>query len=101
MYCVRFKGNSCTVGYLRPWNSVRDGETYSMTYLPTSVIDGIRDELKCSGRILRHKLRFNGMTSEFFKSPMIEGEKLNKKTNKLEKYIKRKNVLLQFIKFVM
>jgi hypothetical protein len=31
------------------------------------------------------------MTSEFFKSPMIEGEKLNKKTNKLEKYIKRKN----------
>jgi hypothetical protein len=89
MYCVRFKGNSCTVGYFRPWNSVRDGETYSMTYLPTSVIDGIRDELKCSGRILRHKLRFNGMTSEFFKSPMIEGEKLNKKTNKHEKYIKR------------
>lgn len=91
MYCVRFKGNPCTVGYLRPWNSVRDGETYSMTYLPTSVIDGIRDELKCSGRILRHKLRFNGMTSEFFKSPMIEDEKFNKKTKKLEKYIKRKN----------
>lgn len=91
MYCVRFKGNSCTVGYLRPWNSVRDGETYSMTYLPTSVIDGIRDELKCSGKIIRHKLRFNGMTSELFKSPMIEVERFNKKTKKIEKKTKREN----------
>ena len=91
MYCVRFKGNSCTVGYLRPWNSVRDGETYSMTYLPTSVIDGIKDELKCSGNILRHKLRFEGMTTELFKSPMIEEERLNKRTKKFEKGIKREN----------
>lgn len=91
MFCVRFKGNSCTVGYLRPWNSVRDGETYSMTYLPTSVIDGIKDELKCNGKILRHKLRFNGMTSELFKSPMIETERFNKKTKKVEKSVKREN----------
>jgi hypothetical protein len=91
MYCVRFKGNACTVGYLRPWNSVRDGETYSMTYLPTSIIDGIKDELKCSGNILRHKLRFNGMTSELFKSPMIEEDRLNKRSKKIEKTIKREN----------
>ena len=71
LFCVRFKGNPCSVGYLRPWNSVRDGETYSLTYLIPSNIDGIKDELKCKGDIKRHKLRFNGMTEEFIKSPEI------------------------------
>ncbi len=71
LFCVRFKGNPCSVGYLRPWNSVRDGETYSLTYLIPSNIDGIKDELKCQGNIIRHKLRFNGMTEEFIKSPEI------------------------------
>ena len=89
MFCVRYKGNPCSVGYLRPWNSVRDGETYSMTYLPTSIIDGIKDELKCNGKILRHKFRFNGMTSELFKSPKIEVERLNKRTKKVENSVKR------------
>ena len=89
MFCVRYKGNPCSVGYLRPWNSVRDGETYSMTYFPTSIIDGIKDELKCNGKILRHKLRFNGMTSELFKSPKIEVERLNKRTKKVENSVKR------------
>ena len=89
MFCVRYKGNPCSVGYLRPWNSVRDGETYSMTYLPTSIIDGIKDELKCNGKILRHKLRFNGMTSELFKSPKIEVERLKKRTKKVENSVKR------------
>lgn len=71
MYCVRFKADDCTVGYLRPWNSVRDGETYSLTYLTPSIIDGIADELGVTGKILRHKFRFSGMTDEFFKSPEI------------------------------
>jgi len=71
MYCVRFKADDCTVGYLRPWNSVRDGETYSLTYLTPSIIDGIADELGITGKILRHKFRFSGMTDEFFKSPEI------------------------------
>ena len=71
LFCVRFKGNPCSVGYLRPWNSVRDGETYSLTYLIPSNIDGIKDELKCQGNIIGHKLRFNGMTEEFIKSPEI------------------------------
>ena len=66
MYCVKFKGNACSVGYIRPWNSVRDGETYSLTYLPTSFINGIECENKLSGKILRHKLRFKGMTKELF-----------------------------------
>ena len=72
MFCVRYKSNDCGVGYIRPWNAVRDGETYSLTYLIPSFIDGVADELKCKGKILRHKLRFNGMTSELFKSPQIK-----------------------------
>ena len=66
MYCVRFKSDACGVGYIRPWNSVRDGETYSLTYIPTSFINGIELENNLSGKILRHKLRFNGMTTEMF-----------------------------------
>ena len=93
MFCVRFKGNSCTVGYLRPWNSVRDGETYSLTYLIPSAIDGIKDELKCKGKIVRHKLRFNGMTSELFKSPMINMEKWNRSTKKFEVAVKRESAI--------
>lgn len=73
MYCVRFKSDPCGVGYIRPWNSVRDGETYSLTYLPTSFINGIEMEHCCKGKILRHKLRFKGMTEELFVSESTEG----------------------------
>lgn len=72
MYCVRYKSNDCGVGYIRPWNAVRDGETYSLTYLIPSFINGIEKELGCKGKILRHKLRFNGMTDELFVSPQIK-----------------------------
>lgn len=88
MYCVRFKNSLCSVGYIRPWNSVRDGETYSLTYLIPSMIDGIKKELVCKGNIVRHKLRFNGMTSELFKSPMLESYEIDGK-GKVKRYIKR------------
>ena len=68
MYCVKFKGNLCSVGYIRPWNSVRDEETYSLTYIPTSFINGIEYENHLSGKILRHKLRFKGQVKETFVS---------------------------------
>lgn len=75
MYCVRYKSNECGVGYIRPWNAVRDGGadggTYSLTYLIPSFINGIEKEMGCNGKILRHKLRFNGMTEELFVSPQI------------------------------
>ena len=73
MYCVKFNGGPCSVGYIRPWNSVRDSETYSLTYLPTSFIDGIELEHHCAGKILRHKLRFSGMTKELFVSEELMG----------------------------
>lgn len=86
MYCVRFKSGPCSVGYIRPWNSVRDGETYSLTYLPTSFINGIEMEQQCVGKILRHKLRFKGMTSELFVSEKSERPRLygGKKTKHYE-----------------
>lgn len=91
LYCVRYKDlNSCSVGYIRPWNSVRDEETYSLTYLPTSFIDGIEKELDCKKKILRHKLRFNGMTTEFFLSPSITLKTLMKNGN-VTTSIKRDN----------
>ena len=93
MFCVRFKGAPCSVGYLRPWNSVRDGETYSLTYLPTSVIDGISHELGCAGKILRHKLRFNGMTDEMFRSEEVKGKKLYKKKKRIKTFTKRKQTI--------
>ena len=73
MYCVKFNGGPCSVGYIRPWKSVRDSETYSLTYLPTSFINGIEAEHHCVGKILRHKLRFSGMTKELFVSEELMG----------------------------
>ena len=89
MYCVRFKSDVCGVGYIRPWNSVRDGETYSLTYIPTSFIDGIELENNLSGKILRHKLRFNGMTKELFVGEERNGLVL--KGNKKYKYVKTRS----------
>ena len=92
MYCVRFKGNACSVGYIRPWNSVRDGETYSLTYLPTSFINGIEVENHLSGKILRHKLRFNGMTKELFVAEERYGLVLGGRGKKKEyKYVKTRS----------
>lgn len=76
MYCVRFKSNEYGVGYFRPWNSVRDGETYSMTYLIPSIIDGISIQRFNGAKILRHKLRFNGSTKELFKSESIARKRI-------------------------
>ena len=77
MFCVRYKSNDCGVGYIRPWNAVRDGSTYSPTYLIPSFINGLEIELCCNGKIVRHKLRFNGMTEETFVSPQIKRKSKN------------------------
>ncbi len=65
IYCVEFS-NSITpyYGYIKPWNGVRDDETYSLTYLPPSFINGIEEELKINGNIIRHKLTFDKSNME-------------------------------------
>lgn len=79
MYCIKYSnrnadGNFGTpyTGFFKPYNAVRDlNGTYSLTYLPPSVINGIENWLEIpQGSILRHKLTFdkNGMTRELVKT---------------------------------
>lgn len=50
-------------GYLKPWTAVRDGETYSQQFLTPSLIEGMRQKLGVAA-ILRHKLRYKGLTMQ-------------------------------------
>lgn len=59
-HAVTFTG---PFGYLKPWTAVRDGETYSQQFLTPSVIEGMRQKLGVSA-ILRHKLRYAGMSMQ-------------------------------------
>jgi hypothetical protein len=57
-YCVAYSGH---FGFIKPWTAVRDGETFSQQFLTPSIIEGIRQKLDVS-LILRHKLRYAGIT---------------------------------------
>ena len=60
LYCVEFgKMIKPYYGYIKPWNAVRDDETFSLTYIPPSFISGIEEELKIDGNIVRHKRTFD------------------------------------------
>lgn len=61
MYCIKYKNIiKPYFGFISPWNSVRDDETYSQTYLTPSMLNGIEEELQLPmGSIIRHKLIFD------------------------------------------
>ena len=67
LYCIKY-GNPIKpyCGYIKPWNGVRDEETWSLTYCTPSMIDGIAKRLVLNNNICRHKLTFdlNGMHLE-------------------------------------
>lgn len=68
MYCIKFGPiNGIKYGFIKPYNAVRDSKTYSLTYIIPSMIDGIIHEHGLKGKILRHKLTFEGMTTNDFK----------------------------------
>lgn len=70
LYCIEYKNKvQPYYGFIKPWNSVRDEETYSLTYLPPSFINGIESELGIKGNIVRHKFQFNknGMSKDMKK----------------------------------
>lgn len=72
MYCVKYENSiKPYFGFIRPYNAVRDSKSYSLTYLPPSVIDGITEFLELSGKIVRHKLLFypHSMDREMVKIP--------------------------------
>jgi hypothetical protein len=50
-------------GFLKPWTSVRDGETYSQQFLTPSVIEGMRQKLGVT-KILRHRLSYDTLSQQ-------------------------------------
>lgn len=105
MYCVRFSNkdkngvhSSPSFAFLKPYNAVRDFETYSLTYLPTSVINGIEERIGIPmDSIVRNKLTFDksGMFKELVK---INFGTVWKNGEITERIIKGKNdVELKFI----
>lgn len=84
IYTVKFENKiKPYFGFIKPWNSVRDGETWSLTYLPPSFIDGIKDFLNIENNIIRHKLIFdkNGMTRTFTKAVVYDNKNKHSATN--------------------
>lgn len=66
MYCVKYSNSingeiaAPYHAFIKPYNAVRDSETYSLTYLPTSLINGIEKRIEIPfNSIVRHKLTFN------------------------------------------
>lgn len=63
MFVVKYKNEmGPSFGFIKPYNAVRDIETYSLTYCPTSMINGISERLfgeREIEHIVRHKLSYN------------------------------------------
>lgn len=59
-YVVTYSG---PFGYLKPWTSVRDGETYSQQFLTPSVVEGMRQKLGVA-QILRHRLSYDTLSPQ-------------------------------------
>ena len=74
LYCVKFGNSKNSVpyfGFIKPYTGVRDIETYSTTYLPTSLINGIENYMEIPfNSIVRHKLIFSkyGQSKEMVKT---------------------------------
>lgn len=73
-FTQNFNGEENTTpwfGFIKPYNAVRDEETYSLTYIPTSMLNGIEFENGLPfDSIKRHKLIFrqDGMAFEQVKT---------------------------------
>ncbi|MCX6137517.1 MAG: hypothetical protein NTV54_08500 [Ignavibacteriales bacterium] len=69
IYIVKYIG---PFGFIKPWTSVRDSETYSQNFLTPSIIEGIEKKLfpelleqeKYEPRILRHRLTYTGISKQ-------------------------------------
>jgi len=84
-YIIEYKGKT---GFIKPFTSMRDSETNSEKYLPTSTINGIEKKLfgDIKGRILRYRLNFDNIQSTQEATQSIEKETFGKKNLKYSKY---------------
>ncbi len=60
MYIVKYAGS---FGFIKPWTAVRDELTFSQQFLTPSIIEGLRQKLGVH-EILRHRLRYNGLSMQ-------------------------------------
>lgn len=62
LHCVRYGSTTgLWYGFIRPYNALRDEETYSLTFMPPSMVDGMAAELGCKGKIIHSLLKHEGM----------------------------------------
>lgn len=85
MYIVKYSG---PFGFIKPWTSVRDSETYSQQFLTPSIIEGIEKKLfpellnqKGIKKILRHRLNYQGLDMQQEKIWSKGGFKYSKEKN--------------------
>lgn len=99
MYCIKYENTiKPYFGFIRPYNSVADGETYSLTYLPPSLINGLEKALDLKGKIMRHKLTYypNEMAREQVKIPIPNSSSDATQTVYIKNYLINPTLILGF-----
>ncbi len=94
MYIVIYKGK---FGFIKPWTSVRDGETFSQQFLTPSIIEGIEKKLfpellQSNGiisKIIRHKLNYSSVDMQQEVTQTRGWEKSGNKMTRSRAIIKR------------
>lgn len=97
-YIVKYTGK---FGFIKPWTSVRDGETFSQQFLTPSIIEGIEKKLfpemlECQGvisKIARHKLSYAAIDSQQ-EVTHTRGWKITKKEMSRERSILKRGVMI-------
>ncbi len=113
MFIVPFTG---PFGYIKPWTAVRDSETFSQQFLTPSIIEGLEkklfpellDSYGLSGRIVRHRLTYRGISRQQEQTQprgiKQKPEKITKKTTEIEfsrpRSILTRGVLIEPILFL-
>lgn len=87
MYIITYRGK---FAFIKPWTAVRDGETFSQQFLTPSIIEGIEKKLfpellstKGIKKIIRHKLRYDSMSSQQEVTQSRGWKSANKKVGKI------------------
>lgn len=103
MYIVSYKG---TFAFIKPWTSVRDGETFSQQFLTPSIVEGIEKKLfpellSTTGiqKILRYKLSYASMSSQQ-EVTQPRGLEYKNKTFIRNRSVLKRNVLLSPILYL-
>ena len=88
LYVIKYSG---PFGFIKPWTSVRDEETYSQQFLTPSIIEGIEKKLfpellNKNGihKIKGHRLNYKGLSIQQERTWAKGGFKVSKEKNTLK-----------------